>query len=34
VKPQAFFSRETGELPLEFSLDAPGWSLVTPQGAN
>jgi hypothetical protein len=34
VKPQDFFSRETGELPLELSLDAPGCSLVTPQGAN
>ena len=27
-KPQDFFSRDTGELPLELSLDAPGWSLV------
>jgi uncharacterized protein DUF499 len=34
VKPQAFFSRDTGELPLELDLDTPGWSLVTPQGAN
>jgi hypothetical protein len=34
VKPQAFFSRDTGELPLELSLDTPGWSLVTPPGAN
>ena len=34
VKPQDFFSRETGDLPLELSLDAAGWSLVTPQGAN
>ena len=34
VKPQEFFSRETGDLPLELNLGAPDWSLVTPQGAN
>jgi hypothetical protein len=34
VRPQAFFSRDTGDLPLELDLGTPGWSLVTLQGAN
>jgi hypothetical protein len=34
VKPAEFFSRDTGDLPLELNLGAPGWSLVTLQGAN
>jgi hypothetical protein len=34
VKPQEFCSRDTGDLPLELNFSAPGWSLVTPPGAN
>jgi len=34
VRPQVFFSRDSGDLPLELNLGTPGWSLVTLQGAN
>lgn len=34
VKPQEFFSRDTGELPLDLDLSTPGWSLVMQQGAT
>jgi len=34
VTPERFFSRETGEVPFDADLNAPGWSLVTPQGAR
>ena len=34
VKPDYFYSRETGELPFELDLTKSGWSLITPQGAK
>lgn len=34
VIPERFFSRETGEVPFDADLNAPDWSLVTPQGAK
>jgi hypothetical protein len=34
IKPAECFSRDMGDLPLELDLNTPGWSLVTPQGAN
>jgi hypothetical protein len=34
VTPERFFSRETGEVAFDADLNAPGWSLVTPQGAK
>jgi hypothetical protein len=32
--PERFYSRETGEVPFDVELAAPGWSLVSPQGAK
>ena len=34
VAPERFHSRETGEVPFDADLNAPGWSLVGPQGAQ
>jgi hypothetical protein len=34
VKPERFYSRETGEVPFDADLNRPGWSLVTPSGAR
>jgi hypothetical protein len=34
VTPERFFSRETGDVPFDADLNAPGWSLVAPQGAK
>jgi hypothetical protein len=34
TQPEQCFSRESGALPLDVDLGAPGWSLVTTQGAG
>jgi hypothetical protein len=34
VKPERFFSRETGEVPFDADLNTDGWSLVNPAGAR
>jgi len=34
VKPEEFFSRETGDLPFSLDLSEPGWSLVSLPGAT
>jgi hypothetical protein len=34
VTPERFFSRETREVPFDIDLGAPGWSLVSAQGAR
>jgi hypothetical protein len=34
TQPEQCFSRESGALPLDVDLGAPGWSLVTTQGAR
>jgi len=34
VRPDEFYSRETGDLPFELDLTQPGYSIVTPQGAK
>lgn len=34
VKPEEFFSRDTGELPFDLDLTQEGWSLVTLPGAK
>ncbi len=34
VAPERFHSRETGEVSFDADLNAPGWSLIGPQGAK
>ena len=34
VKPEQFYSRETGEVPFDADLDGAGWLLVSPAGAK
>ncbi|MDM8550723.1 DUF499 domain-containing protein [Desulfobacterales bacterium HSG2] len=34
AKPEAFFSRDTGDVPFDLDLSAEGWSLIILQGAN
>jgi hypothetical protein len=34
TKPERFYSRETGDVPLDANLTSLGWSLVTPAGAR
>jgi hypothetical protein len=34
VAPERFYSRETGDVAFDADLNAPGWSLVSPQGAR
>ena len=34
VKPERFYSRETGEVPFDADLGGAGWSLVSPAGAK